>query len=58
MMSNFFSAYRIDHILGFFRIWELPAHTKRGILGRFRPSIPIYLVKAASDCAPISSSFF
>jgi len=38
-MSQYFQAYRIDHILGFFRIWELPAGGKTGILGRYRPSI-------------------
>ena len=37
-MKQYFQAYRIDHILGFFRIWELPCDTKTGILGRFRPS--------------------
>ena len=40
-LERFFSAMRIDHVLGFFRIWELPAHTKTGRLGRFRPSVPI-----------------
>eukprot|EP00850_Spirogloea_muscicola_P021448 SM000249S08259 [mRNA] locus=s249:4308:11977:- [translate_table: standard] len=40
-MSKFFTAYRIDHILGFFRIWELPNHCITGLLGRFRPSLPI-----------------
>lgn len=38
-MSQYFQAYRIDHILGFFRIWELPRAAKTGILGRYRPSI-------------------
>jgi 4-alpha-glucanotransferase len=38
-MAQYFQAYRIDHILGFFRIWELPACGKTGILGRYRPSI-------------------
>jgi 4-alpha-glucanotransferase len=38
-MAQYFQAYRIDHILGFFRIWELPASCKTGILGRFRPSV-------------------
>lgn len=41
-MAQYFHAYRIDHILGFFRIWELPADAKAGILGRFRPSVPIW----------------
>ncbi|WPT12628.1 4-alpha-glucanotransferase DPE2 [Picochlorum sp. SENEW3] len=38
-MAQYFQAYRIDHILGFFRIWELPANAKSGLLGRFRPSL-------------------
>lgn len=41
LIARYFHAYRIDHILGFFRIWELPADTCSGILGRFRPSIPL-----------------
>ena len=40
-MGNYFTAYRIDHILGFFRIWELPAHAMTGLVGKFRPSIPL-----------------
>ncbi|KAL7588975.1 hypothetical protein Lser_V15G38764 [Lactuca serriola] len=40
-MANYFTAYRIDHILGFFRIWELPEHATTGLVGKFRPSIPL-----------------
>nr|ACN50178.1 disproportionating enzyme 2 [Annona cherimola] len=40
-MAKYFTAYRIDHILGFFRIWELPEHCVTGLLGKFRPSIPL-----------------
>lgn len=40
-MGKYFTAYRIDHILGFFRIWELPDHAVTGLLGKFRPSIPL-----------------
>ncbi|PSC73748.1 4-alpha-glucanotransferase DPE2 [Micractinium conductrix] len=40
-MAEYFHAYRIDHILGFFRIWEIPGDCSSGILGRFRPSIPL-----------------
>ncbi|XP_026425002.1 4-alpha-glucanotransferase DPE2-like [Papaver somniferum] len=40
-MSKYFTAYRIDHILGFFRIWELPEHAVTGLVGKFRPSIPL-----------------
>ncbi|MBI9035396.1 MAG: 4-alpha-glucanotransferase [Bacteroidales bacterium] len=39
-MSEYFDAYRIDHILGFFRIWEIPMNADQGILGYFKPSIP------------------
>ena len=40
-MSNYFDAFRIDHILGFFRIWSIPAHAVEGILGRFIPALTI-----------------
>lgn len=40
-MSNYFDAFRIDHILGFFRIWSIPAHAVEGIMGRFIPAIPV-----------------
>ncbi|MCR5151803.1 MAG: 4-alpha-glucanotransferase [Prevotella sp.] len=38
-MSKFFDAYRIDHVLGFFRIWEIPIHSVHGLLGQFAPSL-------------------
>ena len=40
-MRQFFSALRVDHVLGFFRIWELPASCASGLLGRFRPAEPL-----------------
>ena len=40
-MAEYFTAYRIDHILGFFRIWEIPIHSVQGILGQFSPSLPM-----------------
>ena len=40
-LERYFSAMRVDHVLGFFRIWELPAHARVGRMGRFRPSVPI-----------------
>lgn len=40
-MSNYFDAYRIDHILGFFRIWEIPMNSIQGLLGQFSPSLPM-----------------
>jgi len=41
-MNEYFDAFRIDHILGFFRIWSIPAHALEGIMGYFEPAIPIY----------------
>jgi 4-alpha-glucanotransferase len=41
MMSKYFDAYRIDHILGFFRIWEIPKDTLHGLLGYFKPAISL-----------------
>ena len=40
-MSCFFDAYRIDHILGFFRIWEIPRTAKSGLAGSFSPNRPL-----------------
>ena len=40
-MSNYFDAFRIDHILGFFRIWSIPLHAVEGIMGFFVPSLPV-----------------
>lgn len=40
-MAEYFDAYRIDHILGFFRIWEIPSHSVQGLLGQFAPALPM-----------------
>ncbi len=42
-MSAYFDAFRIDHILGFFRIWEIPLHSVQGLLGYFSPALPFSL---------------
>ena len=42
-MAKYFDAYRIDHILGFFRIWEIPFESIQGLMGIFNPSIPMYI---------------
>ena len=39
-MSEYFSMYRIDHILGFFRIWEIPRGVTSGMYGHFYPAMP------------------
>jgi 4-alpha-glucanotransferase len=38
-MAQFFDAYRIDHVLGFFRIWEIPVPEKSGLKGQFAPAL-------------------
>ncbi|MCH5329319.1 MAG: 4-alpha-glucanotransferase [Alistipes sp.] len=40
-MNDFFDAYRIDHILGFFRIWEIPCNAVNALLGHFNPAMPM-----------------
>ncbi len=42
-MSYYFDAFRIDHILGFFRIWSIPVDAVEGIMGRFVPAIPVHV---------------
>ena len=38
-MARYFDAYRIDHVLGFFRIWEIPVSSVHGLLGQFAPAL-------------------
>ena len=40
-MGNYFDAFRVDHILGFFRIWSIPLEQVEGIMGHFVPAIPV-----------------
>ena len=40
-MAKYFDAYRIDHVLGFFRIWEIPIDAVHGLLGQFSPALPM-----------------
>ena len=40
-MSQYFDAFRIDHVLGFFRVWEVPVDAIFGILGHFSPALPL-----------------
>ena len=40
-MAQYFDAIRIDHVLGFFRIWEIPEDAVFGILGHFSPALPM-----------------
>ncbi len=40
-MAQYFDALRIDHVLGFFRIWEIPEDAVYGLLGHFSPALPL-----------------
>ncbi|MCM1292632.1 MAG: 4-alpha-glucanotransferase [Bacteroides sp.] len=40
-MAEYFDAYRIDHVLGFFRIWQIPRSAIHGLLGIFNPALPL-----------------
>jgi len=42
-MSKYFDAFRVDHILGFFRIWSIPVHAVEGIMGYFVPAVPVHV---------------
>ena len=35
--SRFYAAYRIDHVLGFFRVWSIPSTDFTGYLGHYVP---------------------
>ncbi len=40
VMSRYFDAFRIDHIIGWFRIWEIPVSCRSGLQGHFNPALP------------------
>ncbi|GHV21790.1 4-alpha-glucanotransferase [Clostridia bacterium] len=44
-MADYFDAYRIDHILGFFRIWQIPIRYKDGLNGYFSPALPLSMAE-------------
>ena len=56
-MSRYFDAFRIDHILGFFRIWEIPAEYKSGMMGHFNPALPYAPEEIAAMGLPLEGLF-
>ncbi len=48
-MADYCDAYRIDHVLGFFRIWEIPMDAIHGLLGTFNPALPLTPQEMASE---------
>jgi 4-alpha-glucanotransferase len=57
-LSQYFSAFRIDHILGFFRIWEIPGSQVQGLMGYFNPSIPYTRDEIQSKGIPFDEDRF
>lgn len=56
-MSQFFDAFRIDHILGFFRIWEIPAEYSSGLMGHFNPAMPYSAEEISNMQLPLEGLF-
>ena len=56
-MSEYFDAFRIDHILGFFRIWEIPAEFSSGLHGHFNPAMPYSAEEIAGMQLPLEGIF-
>ncbi len=57
-MSNYFDAIRIDHVLGFFRIWAIPVQSIQGIMGKFVPAWPLHHDEFGSVGVPFSEDRF
>ena len=57
-MSQYFDALRIDHVLGFFRIWEIPEDAVYGLLGHFSPALPLTAEEIAWFGLPFRKGLF
>ncbi len=57
-MQKYFDAYRIDHVLGFFRIWEIPLNSVHGLLGQFQPSLGLSRIEIESYGLMFREDFF
>lgn len=57
-LSRYFDAYRIDHILGFFRIWQVPCDQVEGIMGWFEPALPIRIEEFSERKIPFDYDRF
>lgn len=52
VIARYFDAMRIDHILGFFRIWRMPMSATQGLLGYFYPAVPVTLEEFSARHIP------
>ena len=57
-IGHYFDAFRIDHILGFFRIWSIPLPAVEGILGYFVPALPLRVEEFAKRGIPFDRNRF
>ncbi len=57
-MAQYFDAYRIDHVLGFFRIWEIPVPEKSGLMGQFTPALGMSKEEIAGYGVKFSDGLF
>ncbi len=57
-LEQYFDAMRIDHILGFFRIWRMPMSATQGILGYFYPAVPVTTQEFAAQNIPFNEDRF
>ncbi len=57
-MAEYFDAYRIDHVLGFFRIWEIPVPEKSGLMGQFAPALGLSKEEIAAYGVPFRDGLF
>ena len=56
-MAEYFDAFRIDHILGFFRIWEIPVEQRSGKMGHFNPALPYAPEEISAAGLPLEGLF-
>ncbi len=52
-LARYVDVYRIDHVLGFFRIWEIRQSADDGLLGHFRPSLPLSVEEVQAVLGPV-----
>ena len=57
-MAQYFDAIRIDHVLGFFRIWEIPEDAVFGVLGHFSPALPMTVEEIEYFGLPFRKALF
>ncbi|MDR0537293.1 MAG: 4-alpha-glucanotransferase [Tannerellaceae bacterium] len=57
-LSDYFDSFRIDHILGFFRIWEIPRDYTQGLCGHFNPALPMTQAEIEQYGLPFNETRF